>query len=73
MDDGDFFIIIANDCIREKVFAEIYYKDEEWAEISQEKDEPVLTIFPPIGTKYWEFPLKEALDVIEKAKAKLLN
>ena len=73
MTEKTFSIKIVSDTSREKVFAEIYYNNEEWAEISQEEEKPLIAFFRPIHKKYWEFPLDEALDVIEKAKKELLN
>ncbi len=67
-----FSIKIASDASREKVFAEIYYNEEEWAEISQEEEKPLIACFPPIHGKYWEFPLDEVLEVIDEAKKGLL-
>ena len=72
MTEKKFSIKIASDTSREKVFAEIYYNSEEWAEISQEKENPLITFFPPLHEKYWEFPLDEALKAIEEAKKSLL-
>ncbi len=68
-----FSIVIANDNEREKVFAEICYDGEEWAEIFQEDEKPVIVFFPPLHGKYWEFPLDEALGAIEDAKKRLLG
>lgn len=72
MNEKKFSIKIANDSDREHVFAEIYYNEEEWAEISLEGDSPLIAIFPPLKGKYWEFPLEDALEVIEEAKNELL-
>ena len=68
-----FSIKIANDTVREKVFAEISYNEEEWAEISQEGEHPLLTIFPPLQGKYWEFPLDEAIQTLKWVKDELIN
>jgi hypothetical protein len=73
MNQESFSIIIANDTERERVFAEIYYKNEQWAEISIEGDLPLLELFSPINRKFWEFPLDEALQTLEIAKKKLLG
>lgn len=73
MNKSDFFSVIADDPTREKVFVEIYYKNEEWVEISQEDDQPIIAFFAPPNGKYWEIPLHEALETIEKAKMALLN
>lgn len=67
-----FSIKIASDTDRENVFAEIYYNEEEWAEISQEGEQPLIVFFPPLQGKYWEFPLEEALEAIAEAKKRLL-
>ncbi|MBS0653895.1 MAG: hypothetical protein JSR39_10285 [Verrucomicrobia bacterium] len=64
---------IASDSSKEKVFAEIYYCNEQWAEISQEEKEPIVIFFSPSNAKNWEFPLEEALEVLENAKKSLLN
>lgn len=71
MSEKKFSIKIASDTNREKVFAEIYYNGEEWAEISQEEEKPSIAFFPPLQGKYWEFPLNDALEAIEKAKKAL--
>ena len=63
---------IASDRSREKVFAEIYFNNEEWVEISQEEEKPLIAFFPPLHGKYWEYPLDEALETIEEAKKSLL-
>jgi hypothetical protein len=68
-----FSIRIASDSSKEKVFAEIDYDGDQWSEISQEKKEPVVIFFSPSNTKYWEFPLKDAMSVIEQATKKLLE
>jgi hypothetical protein len=73
MSEKKFSIKIVSDTSREKVFAEIYYKNEEWAEISQEEEKPLIAFFPPLSGKYWEFPLAEALGAIQEAKKSLLE
>jgi len=72
MDEKKFSIKIVSDTAREKVYAEIYYNNEGWAEISQETEIPLIAFFPPRHGKYWEFPLDEALEAIEEAKKLLL-
>lgn len=68
-----FSIKIASDTNREKVFVEIYYNGEEWAEISQEEERPLIAFFPPLHGKYWEFPLDEAMTILQEAKKSLLE
>lgn len=73
MDKKRFSFRIASDTSKEKVFIEVFYDDDQLAEISQEGEEPMLILFPPSHTKYWEFPLKEALEALQKAKRTLLE
>lgn len=73
MSSEKFSIKIVSDTEREFVFAEIYYNNEQWAEISIEGDKPLLALFSPINQKFWEFPLDEALKVLEIGKKKLLG
>lgn len=73
MNKKNFSFRIANDTSKEKVFVEIFYDDDQLAEISQEEIEPRLILLPPSTEKYWEFPLKEALEAFQEAKKKLLQ
>jgi len=73
MNEKTFSIKIVSDTSREKVFAEIYYDNEEWAEISQEEETPIIAFFPPLHKKTWEFLLNEALETLQKAKERLLH
>ena len=68
-----FSIRIASVSNREKLIAEIYYDNDQWAEISQEEEMPLVSFFSPSGGKYWEFSLEEALEALELAKRKLLG
>ncbi len=64
---------IASDTSKEKVFAEVFYDDDQWAEISQEGEEPVVIFLSPSNAKYWEFPLGVALEALQQAKKSLLE
>ncbi len=55
------------------VVVEIYYEDEQWAEISQENGRPLITMFSPIGSQYWELDVDEVLHIINHAKGRLLG
>lgn len=72
-DKKRFSFRIASDTSKEKVFAELFYEADQWAEISQEEKEPVVIFFSPSNAKYWEFLLDEALIALELAKNKLLE
>ncbi len=73
MNKKRFSFRIASDTSKEKVFAEVFYDDDQWAEISQEEKNPVVIFFSPSNAKYWEFPLEEALEALRQAKKSLLN
>ena len=53
--------------------AEIWYADELWAEISYEGDVPCLEIYPRHGGEIWHFELGQALEMLVKAKQRLLD
>lgn len=72
MNKKRFSFRIASDTSKEKVFVEVFYDNDQLAEISQEGEEPMLILLPPSNAKYWEFPLNEALEAIEEAKKSLL-
>jgi len=57
---------------RENLVAEIYYKNYQVAEISQETDESIIQIYSYKEKDCWEFLLEEFQKVIEEAKKKLL-
>lgn len=63
---------IASDTRKEKIFVEVFYGDDQLAEISQEGPAPMLVLLRPSSAKYWEFPLEEALEAFQEAKKSLL-
>ncbi len=69
----DFRIVIASLPDREKCVCEIYYKKNQWAEISQEDKEIFIQFYAHPTESYWEFPIDIALDVLQKAKSTFLN
>ncbi|MCH1429135.1 MAG: hypothetical protein L7U87_00080 [Chlamydiales bacterium] len=69
----DFCITVISLPDRERLVAEIFYKDEQWAEISQETPELSIQIYPSLNSEYWEFNLNEAMKVLNYAKEKLLG
>ncbi len=58
---------------KERPVAEIYYNNMYWVQISQETDELSIHFYSHPTEKCWNFSLDQALEAIEKAKAKLLN
>ena len=73
MNKKRFSFRIASDTSKEKVFVEVFYGDDQLAEMSQEGPEPMLILLRPSNAKYWEFPLEEALEAFQKAKKNLLE
>ena len=68
-----FEIMIASLPHRERPVVEIYYDNMYWVQISQEKEELVIQFYSHPNEKYWEFSYEEALQVLEKAKNKLVG
>ena len=68
-----FHITVASLPDREHLVAEILYEGIQWAEISQETGELIIQFYSHPRQKYWEFPIDEALKVLEQAKKKLLG
>lgn len=73
MKNNRFSYRIASDTSKEKVFAEVFYNEEQIAEISQEGNSPTLILLPPSNARYWEFPLDDALEALEEASKDLLE
>ena len=69
---GNFEIMISSLPHKEHPVAEIYYNNMYWIQISQETDDFVVHFYSHPNEKCWEFPLDEALEVIEAAKKRLL-
>lgn len=69
-----FRITIASLPDREHVVAEILFEGVQWAEISQEADnELIIQFYSHPRKKYWEFSYDEAMQILEKAKEKLIR
>ena len=68
-----FCITIASLPNRENLVAEIFYENVQWVEISQETEELIIQFYSHPRQEYWEFPLDEALEALEKAKKRFLG
>ena len=68
-----FEIMISTLPHRERPVAEIYYRNMYWVQISQEADDLVIHFYAHPTEKCWDFHLETVLEVIEKAKFKLLS
>ena len=58
---------------RENLVSEIFYKGEQWVEISHENKDLMVQFYPPVSSDFWEFPLDEAIEALEIARNKLLE
>ena len=68
-----FEILIVTLPNRERPVAEMYYNNMYWVQISQEIDDLLIQFYAHPNKKCWEFQIDEALEVIEKAKKKLIG
>ena len=69
---SDFEIVVASVPDRDELIAELYYKGNQWGEISHETDEMLIQFYPHPSEGYWEFSLKELLDALEQAKQRMI-
>ncbi len=67
-----FEITIVSVPYREELVADIYHEKVCWVEISHEGEELKIQFYPHPTKKYWEFPLEEALGILEKAKQRMI-
>jgi hypothetical protein len=68
-----FEIEILNYLNKKLPVAEVYYNQNQWAEISSREGELIIHFYTPSGMKYWEFSLEEAIQILNKAKDRLLK
>lgn len=68
-----FRITVASLPDRERLVSEIIYDGVQWAEVSQETGDLIVQFYAHPQQRYWEFSLNEAIEVLEKAKRKLLG
>ena len=68
-----FHVTIASLPDRERPVAEIAYENVQWVEISQETGEIIIQFYPHPRQKFWEFSFDDAIEILQRAKAELLN
>ncbi len=56
---------------RDKLVAEIFFGDQQWAELNQEGLELQLQIYPRNDGKPWEIPYSQIISALEDAKNQL--
>ncbi len=71
----NFRIVVASLPDREEVVSELYYKNYQWVEISQEEGEEKLVVqfYSHPQKEPWVFPFDEALEALQMAKERLLK
>lgn len=73
MNKNNFRITVISLPDRENIVSEIFYKGEQWVEISQETGELLIQFYNSNKGDHWEFSFDEAFNVLEKAKKRLLQ
>jgi hypothetical protein len=59
---------------RNNLVAELWYEDEQWGEISQETENPILEIYPRNNRKndrIWSFDLTEIIEKLTDAQKRI--
>ena len=65
---------IASPPDREKLVAELFYENEQWAELHQESNTGLtLELYPRPDTQPWSFPLADALSALQVASRRLVG
>ncbi len=72
---NQFRIRLCGDLNYEEMVADLVYKNNTIATISQEMgiENMRIEIFPPVNAKSWEFPLRDFIEIIERAKKNLIE
>lgn len=68
-----FRICISSPPDREKLVAEIFFGDMQWAEINQEKDILEIEFYPRPDSKPWQASYVDAVKALDDAKKRLLG
>jgi hypothetical protein len=70
---ADFRICLSSPPDRERLVAEMFYKDYQWAELNQETETLLLKLYPRQDGEPWKFEFEEALEALTMAGDRLLN
>ena len=66
-------ICISSPPNREKLVAEIFFGNEEWAELNQDTGVLIVGFYPRRDGSFWSLTFDEALQALTKAKERLLQ
>jgi len=58
---------------REKLVAEIFFGDVQWAEVSQERDVLEIEFYPRPDGEPWRIGFSSAINALEEAKRRLIG
>jgi len=67
----DMRICISSPPDREKLVAEIFFGNEQWAELNQEGETLELEFYPKPGCKFWRLGLDNVIEALNEAKRQL--
>ena len=66
-------ICISSPPDREKLVAEIFFDDKQWAELNQEDGTLQLEFYPLPTGEFWQLGWDEVISALEQARYRLLN
>jgi hypothetical protein len=69
----EYRICISSPPDREKLVAEIFFGDSQWAEINQEKDVPEIEFYPRPDGQPWRVNFQTAMNALEDARHRLIG
>ena len=64
-------ICISSPPDREKLVAEIFFGDSQWAEINQEQGDYQIEFYPRVDNNPWRIDFSNAISILNEAKQKL--
>ncbi len=64
-------ISLASPPDRERLVAEVFFDDVQWAEVNQEADELEVEFYARPDNEPWRMPLATAIDALSRAKDEL--
>jgi hypothetical protein len=66
-------ICISSPPDREELVAEIFFDDQQWAELNQEDTALELEVYPRADGQTWKIPYHQVILALEEAKKKLVG
>lgn len=66
-------ICISSPPDREKLVAEIFFGDAQWAEINQEREALEVEFYPRPDGEPWQLDYQDALSALDEAKRRLVG